>query len=71
MNLRLKNRLRLISLVPLIILLFVTSYFVYNAYQSYVDAEKLRNKLIENKYLNEILTNVARERGMSEGRSGR
>ena len=65
MKLRLKNRLRLISLAPLIILLSVASYFVYNAYQNYVDAEKLKNKLVENKYLSSILTNVARERGMS------
>ena len=65
MKLRLKNRLRLISLVPLILLLSVASYFVYTAYQNYADAEKLKNKLVENKYLNNILTNVARERGMS------
>ena len=65
MKLRLKNRLRLISLVPLIILLSVASYFVYTSYQNYVDAEKLKSKLVENKYLNDLLTNVARERGMS------
>ena len=65
MKLRLKNRLRLISLVPLIILLSVASYFVYTSYQNYVDAAKLKNKLVENKYLNDLLTNVARERGMS------
>ncbi len=65
MKLRLKNRLRLISLVPLIILLSVASYFVFTAYQDYVDADKLKSKLVENKFLNDILTNVARERGMS------
>ncbi len=65
MKLGLKNRLRLISLVPLVILLSVASYFVYTSYQNYVDAEKLKNKLVENKFLNAILTNVARERGMS------
>ena len=65
MKLRLKNRLRLISLVPLIILFSVASYFVYTSYQNYVDAQRLKNKLVENKYLNDLLTNVARERGMS------
>ena len=65
MKLRLKNRLRLISLVPLIILFSVASYFVYTSYQNYVDADRLKNKLVENKYLNDLLTNVARERGMS------
>ena len=65
MKLRLKNRLRLISLVPLIILLSVASYFVYTSYEKYVDAEKLKTKLVENKFLNDMLANIARERGMS------
>ena len=65
MKLRLKNRLRLISLVPLIILFSVASYFVYTSYQNYIDADRLKNKLVENKYLNDLLTNIARERGMS------
>ncbi len=65
MKLRLKNRLRLISLVPLVILFSIASYFVYISYQNYIDAERLKSKLVENKYLNELLTNVARERGMS------
>ncbi|SFV57831.1 BarA sensory histidine kinase (= VarS = GacS) [hydrothermal vent metagenome] len=65
MKLGLKNRLRIISLVPLVILFSVASYFVYSSYQNYVSAERLKEKLIENKYLNELLTNIARERGMS------
>ncbi len=65
MKLGLKNRLRLISLVPLLILITITSYFVYTSYLNYSDAEKLRAKLVENKMLKGILTNVARERGMS------
>jgi len=65
MKFGLKNRLRLISLVPLLILITITSYFVYTSYLNYSDAEKLRAKLVENKMLNGILTNVARERGMS------
>ena len=40
MNLGLKNRLRLISLFPIVILLLVTSYAVNNSYNEYVIAEK-------------------------------
>jgi len=65
MKLRLKNKLRFISLMPLMILFGIASYFVYNSYESYVDAAKLKNKLVENRFLNDVLTNVARERGMS------
>ena len=65
MKMGLKNRLRLISLVPLIVLISVASYFVYSSYQNLNDADKLKEKLVENKYLTAILTSVARERGMS------
>jgi len=40
MNLGLKNRLRLISLFPIVILLLVTSYVVYDAYNKYTIAQK-------------------------------
>jgi len=36
MNLNLKNRLRLMSLSPLVILLFVLGYILYNSYESYL-----------------------------------
>ena len=65
MKIGLKNRLRLISLVPLVMLFAIASYFVYTSYQNYANAEKLKSKLVENKYLSDMLTEVARERGMS------
>ncbi|NPA65535.1 MAG: response regulator [Epsilonproteobacteria bacterium] len=65
MKFGLKRRLELISLVPLLILIAIASYFVYNAYEDYNDAERLKAKLVENEMLNNILTNIARERGMS------
>ncbi|OHD99753.1 MAG: histidine kinase [Sulfurimonas sp. RIFCSPLOWO2_12_FULL_36_74] len=65
MQLGLKNRLRVISLLPIIILFSVTSYYLYNSYVSFNAAQELQNKLDQNKYLNEIVGNVARERGMS------
>jgi len=65
MQLGLKNRLRLISLFPIIILFSLTSYYLYDSYKNYESAEILHDKLFENRYLNEVLGNVARERGMT------
>ena len=65
MQLGLKNRLRLISLFPIIILFSLTSYYLYDSYKSYQSAEFLHDKLSENRYLNDVVGNVARERGMT------
>ncbi|MCK4973832.1 MAG: nitrate- and nitrite sensing domain-containing protein [Sulfurimonas sp.] len=65
MQLGLKNRLRVISLLPIIVLFLITSYYVYGSYTEYKEAEQLQNRLNQNIYLNEIVGNVARERGMS------
>ncbi|EDZ61715.1 nitrate/nitrite sensing signal transduction histidine kinase [Sulfurimonas gotlandica GD1] len=65
MQLGLKNRLRLISLFPIIILFSLTSYYLYDSYKNYQRAEFLHNKLAENRYLNDVVGNVARERGMT------
>ena len=65
MQLSLKNRLRLISLLPIVILFFVTSYFVYTSYDSYKAAQLLQNKLSTNRELNDLLNNISRERGMT------
>jgi len=65
MQFSLKNRLRLISLLPIVILLSVTSYFVYTSYNSYKSAESLQTKLSTNRELNNLLNNISRERGMT------
>lgn len=65
MQIGLKNRLRLISLFPIIILFSLASYYVYNAYISYQGAAKLQAKLQENRYLTHLLDNISRERGMT------
>ncbi len=65
MQLGLKNRLILISLFPIIILFFVASYYLFNSYSEYNSAKNLHDKIIENRYLNEVVGNVARERGMT------
>lgn len=65
MQLGLKNRLKLISLFPIIILFTLTSYYLHSSYKEYSSAKMLHNKIIENRYLNEVVGNVARERGMT------
>ena len=65
MQLGLKNRLRLISLFPIIILFALTSYFLYTSYTDYEKAQILQDKLSSNKLLNDVIGNIARERGMT------
>ena len=65
MQLGLKNRLRLISLFPIIILFSITSYFVYDSYENYKAAQILQDKLSVNRQLNELVGNISRERGMT------
>ena len=65
MQLGLKNRLRLISLFPIVILFTITSYFVYDSYINYAAAQTLQDKLSENRELNKLVNNISRERGMT------
>ena len=52
MQLGLKNRLRLISLFPIILLFSISSYFVVNSYNNYEAAHSLENQLSGNRELN-------------------
>ena len=65
MQLGLKNRLRLISLFPIIILFGITSFFVFNSYENYKAAQLLQDRLSENRQLNSLVANISRERGMT------
>lgn len=65
MQFGLKSRLKLISLLPISILFGITSYYFYNAYSDYEAAQLLQIRLEQNKHLNGIISNIARERGMS------
>ncbi|MGZ8548927.1 MAG: ATP-binding protein [Sulfuricurvum sp.] len=65
MHLGLKNRLRLISLLPILILFSLASYYVYSSYMSFQSAQILQSRLEQNKQLNDLINNVARERGMT------
>jgi len=65
MQLGLRNRLRLISLLPILILFILASYYVFNAYISYKAAGQLQERLEGNKQLNDLINNLSRERGMT------
>jgi len=65
MHLGLKNRLRLISLLPILILFLLASYYVYSSYVSFQSAKTLQSRLEENKQLNDLINNISRERGMT------
>ena len=65
MQFGLKNRLRLISLLPIVVLFAMTSYYVYSSFLGFNAAKQLQERLEQNKHLNEALSNIARERGMS------
>ncbi len=65
MQLGLRNRLRIISLLPILILFILASYYVYNAYVSYQGAQQLQVRLEGNKQLNDLINNLSRERGMT------
>jgi len=65
MQFGLKNRLRLISFFPILILFTLASYYVYTSFNSYQGAQLLQAKLIENKDLDNVISNLSRERGMT------
>ncbi|WP_373069557.1 ATP-binding protein [Sulfurimonas sp.] len=65
MQFGLKNRLRLISLFPILIVFSFTSFYVYDSYMSLTSSSKLQSKLSKNKLLNDLVTNISRERGMT------
>ena len=65
MQLGLRNRLRLISLLPILILFSISTYYVYKAYVSYQGALQLQVRLEGNKQLTDLINNLSRERGMT------
>lgn len=65
MQLGLKNRLRLISLFPILILFSLATYYVYSSYMSFQSANQLQARLESNKQLSSMVDNISRERGMT------
>ena len=65
MKLNTNSSLKLISFFPLLLLLVLSSYFVYTAYFQYKDTEDFQNRLVSNKILKNLSVNLAKERGLS------
>ena len=59
------NRLKLISMFPIMLLFIISSYFLYLSYSQYYKANELKNIIKNNNYLGEVLTEVGKERGLT------
>jgi len=60
-----RNRLKLIALVPILLLLLLSSYFFVTSYINYEKAQALKTALNNNAYLGKALTQVGKERGLT------
>lgn len=65
MKLNTNSSLKLISFFPLVLLLVLSSYFMYLSYQQYQDTQRFQVKLESNKILKNLSVNLAKERGLS------
>jgi len=60
-----RNRLKLIALVPILLLLLLSSYFFVTSYINYEKAQALKTALSNNAYLSKSLAHVGKERGLT------
>ena len=60
-----RNRLKISALVPIILLLLVSSYLLFTSYQNYEKANALKTVLKNNAVLNEGLVQIGKERGLT------
>ena len=65
MKLNTKSSLKLISLLPVVLLLLLSSYFMYNSYLKFQSAQTLQSELKSNNILKKLSINLANERGLS------
>ena len=60
-----RNRLKLIGLVPITLLVLLSSYFVVTSYLNYEKANALKTTLINNAAFDRVLVNIGKERGLT------
>ena len=60
-----RNRLKLIGLVPILLLIILSSYFFITSYLNFEKAHALKTVLTNNAKLSSILTEVGKERGLT------
>lgn len=61
----LNTKLKIISLFPILILFSLTSYYVYNSYNNFQSVQLLKDNLTQHKYINNMIEETSRERGLS------
>jgi len=62
---QINTRLKLISILPLVLLFAVSSYFLYISYSKYYKAKELKAIVKNNRSLNLVLKEIGKERGLS------
>ena len=60
-----RNRLKISGLVPIVLLLLLSSYFLFTSYQNFEKANALKTVLKNNAVLNEGLVQIGKERGLT------
>ena len=60
-----RNRLKLTGLVPITLLILLSSYFLVTSYQNYEKANALKTVLKNNALLNDVLIQTGKERGLT------
>ena len=60
-----RNRLKLIGLVPITLLILLSSYFLVTSYVNFEKANALKTTLINNAPLNRALVQIGQERGLT------
>ena len=60
-----RNRLKLIGLVPILLLVLLSSYFFITSYLNFEKANALKTSLSNNANLSHSLTQIGKERGLS------
>ncbi len=60
-----RNRLKLIGLVPITLLILLSSYFFITSYLNFEKANALKTSLANNAKLTTILTEIGKERGLT------
>ena len=62
---KIKNKLKLITLVPTLLLVLVISYSLYTTYINYVKVSSYKTVVKNNRFLSKVLIEVGKERGMT------
>ncbi len=60
-----KRNLRFITIVPIILLALLSGYFMYDAYKSYTNYQKLETKAFQARALKTLFMNLSTERGLT------